>query len=162
MRVALCLLLGLSSCVTVDMAKFVPTNPATVQLYRRQAADVAIVSTAPQRPFIEIGFVEGAAPAPEMLDDAPRAVLAEMREKAAEQGCQALLITTANDVAVRYHGACLVFTDPEGLRPPETTPKSAPPVFFFRDAEGNIHRVVGEDARQAVKDMGWTETGAPG
>jgi hypothetical protein len=88
-----------------------------------------------------------------------------MRATAAQQGCHAVLITGTNGIdrgpqrpgtIVSYHGACLVFTDP----PPaaESRQKNAARVFFFRDAAGNVYRVVGEEARQAAQRMGWTET----
>jgi hypothetical protein len=177
MRLGLwCSLLVQTGCMLGSLgttAEFVPTNPATVPLVRRQATDVTIVSTAPQRPFIEIGFVEGWSRATWADLDPRQDVLTQMRATAAQQGCHALLITGTNGIdrgpqgpgtIVSYHAACLVFTDPEGPPPPAPPPPpkspqtNAAPVFFFRDAEGNIYRVVGEEARQAARHMGWTET----
>src|SRR5579872_2197813 len=153
-------LCGLSGCLVGGArAVFVPTNPANVTLYPRTADDVAIVSTPPTRPFVELGFVEGSTEYT-MTDDPHQDVLVQMRALAAIQGCQALLITGASnsahlaraygDAELGYHGVCLVFTDAEGQKPPAARPST--PLAqgsLFRDKEGNIHRADSAAAREA-------------
>lgn len=56
----------------------------------------------PQRPFVEVGILE-AQQESELSLDAPPEVLAKLRERAAAQGCDAIIMNGAND-AVLGHG----------------------------------------------------------
>jgi hypothetical protein len=102
----------------------VATNPPPHSLQPRPPNEVAIVSTPPPRPFIEVGLVDGHPPSAE--ENEPASILASMRSAAGRHGCDALMITGANNIVhgsqyftwtdLGYHGACLVFTD--AAKPP--------------------------------------------
>jgi hypothetical protein len=102
----------------------VATNPPPHSLWPRPPNEVAVVSTPPARPFIEVGLVEGYPTHHE--GNAPASIVASMRSAAGRHGCDVLMITGANNIVdgwtyftwttLGYHGACLVFTD--AVNPP--------------------------------------------
>jgi hypothetical protein len=49
----------LTGCVSYPQTTIVATNPPPHSLWPRPPNEVAIVSTPPARPFIEVGLVEG-------------------------------------------------------------------------------------------------------
>jgi hypothetical protein len=172
MRTLIPALACLAGCVPYVNSNFVPTNNSGGPVQPVPAEAVTIVSTAPQRPFVELGFVDG-----ETYDvggEAPELALMAMRREAGRHGCDALLVTGTNDFArgiqvssttgAGYHAACLAYTDKDPARPGPVplAPPPAPPTphgLLFRDAEGNVYRVA-PDARAAALHAGWTPIGA--
>jgi hypothetical protein len=148
--------------------QFIPTNAAPLPMRPRVAAEVPIVSTAPQRPFVEVGFIEGYA---ENVWDEHANVLARMRATAGRLGCDVLLITGPNNhvsgfkgstgTEMGYHGACLVYGEapppppaPQAAAPrPPPTP-AAPAGLLYRNQEGNVFRVQ-PDAKAEALRAGW-------
>src|SRR5262249_26269298 len=96
-------------------SNFVSTNVPGAPVEPVPAEAVAIVSTTPQRPFVEIGFVDGETY--DVRGGAPESALMAMRREAGRHGCDALLVTGPNDfargiqvsstTAAGYHAACL-------------------------------------------------------
>jgi hypothetical protein len=171
MRILVPLLSVLAGCAWVPWptTQFIPTNAAPQPMRPKAPDDVSIVSTAPNRPFVEVGFIEGWQ---ENSLEEEASVLAKMRAKAGALGCDVLLITgTSNyvsgfrgstDTEVGYHGACLVF----GEAPPRAA-EAAPPAavsthagvpsgLLFRNGEGNLYRVQPEAKDDALR-AGWTQ-----
>lgn len=78
----------------------------------------------PQRPFVEVGILE-AQQESELSLDAPPEVLAKLRERAAAQGCDAIIMNGANDAVVGhgdrrhshvttlrgYRATCIMYSD---------------------------------------------------
>lgn len=78
----------------------------------------------PSRPFVEVGILE-AQQESELSLDAPAEVLAKLRERAAGQGCDAIVMNGANDAVVGhgdrrhshvttlrgYRATCILFED---------------------------------------------------
>ena len=140
---------------------FVPTNPAP-NLPPKRPSDVNIASTPPNRPFYEIGFIDGWAG----HFDNHETVLAQMRIAAAQRGCDVLLVTgsnnqvSGNDMSTStnlgYHAACVVLGEPPPLPPSPSASQAAapPPGILFRNAEGSVFRVQPEGKDAALR-LGW-------
>src|SRR5688572_27423068 len=75
----------LPGCVHPRQTTIVATNPPPHSLAPRPPNEVAIVSTPPARPFIEVGLVEG-YPTTE-AENEPASILASMRRAAGRHGC---------------------------------------------------------------------------
>jgi hypothetical protein len=118
MRIAYPILVVLTSCLGGITVNLVPTNPAPQTMRPKPASEVKIVSTPPESPFVEIGFVDGRT----NISSPPEAILATMRSAAGPLGCDALLITGSTIIVHEgtfgYHSACLVFTDAPSPAPP--------------------------------------------
>jgi hypothetical protein len=169
----------LAGCVIREgyATKFVPTNGAPQPMRPRAGAEIPIVSTAPNRPFVEVGFIEGW---PESGFDDESIVLARMRGLAGRLGCDVLLITGVNnDVSghrwtstmIGYHGACLVYGEAQPGAPlalaPSVLPTPAPPPakpaptgLLFKNSEGNLYRVQPEARDEALR-AGWVRVDKP-
>jgi hypothetical protein len=169
MRPLLLFLALLAGCIPLRPETIVvPTNPSPRPLWPKPPHEVAIVSTPPARPFAEVGLVEGHAMS--ALENDPHGVLWSMRSTAGSYGCDALMITGANNVdrgwrfrwtSLGYHGVCLVFPDAVKPPPPAETAAPAdttPPALLFRNTEGSLYRVAPESRDRALR-AGWVQVG---
>lgn len=90
----------------------------------RDAASVEVFTTTPPpRPFVEVGMIESQQESG-LSTDGMGEIIAQMREVAAERGCDALVISGSNDAVEGqahhdhgyvgtlkgYRGACVVYT----------------------------------------------------
>jgi hypothetical protein len=172
MRILIPLSILLASCAIGaggPRAAFVPTNPTPGPLSAKWPNQVTIASTPPNRPFYEIGFIDGWQGS--AFDD-EAAVLAQMRVAAAQRGCDVLLVTGPNNdvsgyahgstsTTFGYHAACIVLGEPSPPPPPVAPlPQPEKPAvasgLLFRNAEGTVFRVQ-PDGREAALRMGWVE-----
>lgn len=155
MRKALLALLVLSACGTTT--RFAATNPAPHPLTARPPAAVEVFATGlPQRPFVEVGLIQGRQSSEFSGDEMPE-IIAEMRSEAGKQGCDGLVINGASDsqqssTYVSRHsmssssktlegfwGACIVYVnDPPPIAavgPTEAAPVEPAPIETPAQAE---------------------------
>lgn len=85
---------------------FVHTNPPPRALTRRAAAEVAVfTTTAPDRPYVEVGLVSARSTT---HPPQPKASLIEAaREEAAAQGCDAIIYAPGGTAIAE--ATCIVF-----------------------------------------------------
>ena len=134
MRIAFAFPMLLAGCSFVRvLVNFVPTNPSPRPMQPKPPNEVLIVSTPPNRPFAEVGFIDGQSNGSRV---GPAETLGEMRSAAGRIGCDVLLITSANNMVggfrgssytgPGYHGACLVYTDtPVATPQPKSSSQAA-------------------------------------
>jgi hypothetical protein len=104
---SLCAATLLLACAT---ANFIPTNASPRPLTARPVDQVEVfTSTTPERPYAEVGLVTGEAY--ENTNGAKfvgASYLVQLvREKAAEIGCDGVILKPAGDTA--YQGTCIVY-----------------------------------------------------
>jgi hypothetical protein len=102
-----------------------PTNRAPRAMTPRPFDTVEVYTVSlPQRPFVEVGILE-AQQESELSLDAPPEVLVKLRQRAAAQGCDAIIMNGANDSVVGhgdrrhshvttlrgYRATCIMFSD---------------------------------------------------
>lgn len=120
------LLVCSSSCARVS-SDFTPTNTPPRAMRARPIESVLLfTSSKPEKPFVEVGLIASARNA--FATD--EATILALRTKAAEVGCDAVLLAseTTNYVAgssttsdlKRYRAACIMFTE-------ESAPTAAAP-----------------------------------
>jgi hypothetical protein len=130
-------LLFIAACGTSITA--IPTNRPLHAMRPRHPMSVEIFTSGiPQRPFIEVAYLESQQESDMSLDGAPT-VLTKMREAAAKMGCDGLIIGGANDAVVGstfrgwgstktlrgYRGTCVQWSD----APPAQAAAPAQPVL---------------------------------
>jgi hypothetical protein len=130
--------LGLSACGTTVVT--VETNPSPRPLRGRSASSVEVFSASqPERLFVEIGIIEARQSTMYSNDDLPE-IIQEMRARAGEMGCDAVILTGGADRVVGttgtnktagsvrsltgYRGTCIVYRD-EGKAPPTASAGAA-------------------------------------
>ncbi|HKA91924.1 MAG TPA: hypothetical protein VKE22_29880 [Haliangiales bacterium] len=128
-------LLFLAACGTTITA--VPTNrPLRVMSPRDPMSVEMFTSGIPQRPYVEVAYLESQQESDLSFDNAPT-VMMKMREEAGKMGCDGLIIGGANDAVVGgtfrgtgstttlrgYRGTCIQWTDG-----PQAAAPVAPPV----------------------------------
>ncbi len=110
-------LLLVAACGT--SISFAPTNTAPKGLQKKKPSDVEVfLSGKPDRPYREIGLLEAQQQSGWSLDSQTK-VLAKLRAKAGEYGCDGIIMLGANDSVVGdkngtttlkgYRAACIVF-----------------------------------------------------
>lgn len=112
---------------------FTPTADASRPTQPRGPVQVDVFTTGrPARPHVEVGIIESGQDS--STDHARSGTVDEMREYAAEQGCDALVIpageaTTATTATTAHslRGSCLVYTSPPLMQPPPTAAASTAP-----------------------------------
>jgi len=106
-----------------------PRDPASVEVF---------TATRPERPYVEVGIIEAQQRSEFSSDDMPE-IVAELRARAAEEGCDAVLINSNNDAVVGstndgwgststlkgFRGACLMYK-PGAPAPAAAAPAAAP------------------------------------
>ena len=113
---------GLTGCGT--RTSYVRLNQPPGPMTARDPASVEVYSaTRPDRPWVEIGIIEAQQASDFSGHDMPE-IVAEMRARAAAEGCDALIITSNNDSVVGtsdddgsgststlkgYRGACAMY-----------------------------------------------------
>jgi hypothetical protein len=122
---------------------FTPTNPAPHPLAARPPQTVEVYSTSqPPRPYVEVGLLE-AQQSSAYSTDAPPEVLQHLREEAARQGCDGVVLSGANDAVVGdsgrnggytrtlrgYRATCIVYQGRTTIAtpPPVPTTVATPP-----------------------------------
>jgi hypothetical protein len=110
---------------------FMPTNSAPRQLQARTVGEVEIFTSAkPDKEFVEVGILE-VQQASDFSVDNEQAVMGKLREEAAKQGCDGLIITGANDAVTvmdgtggtlkGYRGTCIVYKTAAASGGPSTS-----------------------------------------
>ncbi len=90
----------------------------------------------PERPFVEVGLIE--AQQNTIYGDGAVTVLEKLRAHAAEQGCDAIIVTGSNDAVVGggggnaagswiatlhgYRASCIMYRDWQWIRPGASAP----------------------------------------
>lgn len=136
------LLIGLTSLSGCGTAiSFVPTNTAPRPMHPRAPQEVAVFSTLPPRPYMEVALLEARQESGYSLDS-NEDVIAKLRAAAAQHGCDGLLMTGSADSVVGssnhgtgsvstlkgYKASCLVWTtDPAGPPVPVAVQPPPPP-----------------------------------
>ena len=121
-------LLFASGCARVS-SSFTPTNTPPHAMHARPIDSVLLfTSSKPVQPFVEVGII-GSARNAFATDEA---TILELRKKAAEVGCDGVLLAseTTNYVAgasttsdlKRYRAACIVFTEASAPATTTSTP----------------------------------------
>jgi hypothetical protein len=99
----------LAGCGTA--VEFVQTHPPPRMWEARPPESVEILAAGPpRRPYVEVGMLE-ARPLTYQVDS-PQFILAKLRERAAQLGCDAIVVTGRIDGAVvdkGYHAVCLMY-----------------------------------------------------
>ena len=103
----------------------VPTNRPIRPMTPRDPMSVELITTGvPQRPFVEVAYLEAQQESEMSLDHAPD-VMNKMRQRAAAMGCDALILGGGNDAVVGstfrgsggtntlrgYRGTCIQWND---------------------------------------------------
>jgi len=98
-------------------------NPSPVPMHERDPSTVEVFSAGkPERPYVEVGIIEAQQRSGFSSDDMPE-IVAEMRERAAAQGCDGMIIVSNNDTVVGatvsgdgstdtlkgFRGACIMY-----------------------------------------------------
>ena len=130
----LCLLSGCGTTV-----RYVPTNTSPVPMPPVSTDRVTVFASGPPaRPFVEVGMIQARQSSTVSVDEMPE-IIAEMRKRAAAEGCHGLVITGANNTVAGgsgsatgevyghssvntkegFAGVCIVFTG-EPVKPVET------------------------------------------
>ncbi len=128
-------LLLVAACGTTITA--IPTNrPQRVMQPRDPMSVEMFTSGIPQRPYVEVAYLESQQESDMSFDGAPT-VLMKMREEAGKIGCDGLIIGGANDAVVGstfrgngstttlrgYRGTCIQWSDA-----PQAATPAPPPV----------------------------------
>jgi hypothetical protein len=131
-------LLFLAACGTTITA--VPTNRPVHTMQPRDAMSVEMFTSGPpQRPYVEVAYLESQQESDFSVDGAPT-VLTKMREQAAAMGCDGLIIGGANDAVVGstwrgngatttlrgYRGTCVQWIDAPAQAAVPPAPAPAP------------------------------------
>jgi len=101
--------------------RYAPTNPAPRAMVARAPATVEVFTVQrPAQPFVEVGLLE-AEQASELSTDDSTTVLAKLREKAGEIGCDGIILTDRTDRVVsaqhqQYEGSSLSHTSVNRLQ----------------------------------------------
>ena len=108
------------SCGT--SVSFIPLNePPGPRASKPPEAVEVLTAGPPNRPYVEVGLLEARQDSAYSLDGSAR-IIAEMRERAAELGCDALVVTGSSDIVQPdflsdtvdtlrgYRGTCIVYT----------------------------------------------------
>jgi hypothetical protein len=137
------------ACGCGTRVSFTPTNAAPRAMKPRNADSVQIFTTqTPSRPYVEVGVIEAQQASAFSTADETQ-VVAKLRESAAQQGCDALIITGSADKVVGsnytsdgnttstvttlrgFRGTCILFDDagkaPAANGSLTAAPPSAPP-----------------------------------
>lgn len=108
-----------------------PRDPASVEVF---------TAARPERPYVEVGIIEAQQRSEFSADDMPE-IVAELRARAADEGCDAVFINSNNDAVVGstnegsgststlkgFRGACLVYKpDAPAAAPAAPAPAAAP------------------------------------
>ena len=116
-----------------------PRDPGSVEVF---------TTTTPPRPFVEVGMIESQQESG-LSTDGMGEIIAQMREAAAERGCDALVISGSNDAVQGqanqdhgyvgtlkgYRGACVVYTG-EAAAPAAPAAQAAAPAAPGAPADG--------------------------
>jgi hypothetical protein len=118
------LMLSLAGCGTrVD---YMRTNSPPRELSARNPSEVEVFTSGrPERPFVEVGIIESQQQSMYSTDQ-PAKVFESLREEAARQGCDAIILLGSNDAFQAqtgqyggsgktlkgYRATCAVYKDP--------------------------------------------------
>lgn len=92
-----------TSCVS---ASFTTTNPSPRPLQARPLTEVTVYTTTlPDRPYVEVGIVS--ARSTDELSKERSQLLQTLREKSAQEGCDAIIMTGGSPLHVE--ATCIVF-----------------------------------------------------
>jgi hypothetical protein len=116
-------------------------NTPPAQMVPRHAAGVQVFTTgAPQQPFVEVGLLEAQQESAYSQDRQPQ-ILDKLRQRAAEVGCDGIILLGSNDSVVGsvsggmgwtttlagYRATCIMFYQPwSGGQPQPTYPQQPP------------------------------------
>lgn len=104
--------------------RFTPTNPSPRAMQPRHPQSVQMfTSSAPEAPFVEVGIIQARQSSELSFDDMPE-IIQELRIRAAEIGCDGVIINGASDKVVGggdhhgsstttlegFWGACIMFS----------------------------------------------------
>ena len=129
----------MAACGTTITA--MPTNRPVRPMAPRDAMSVEVYTTGnPQRPYVEVAYLEAQQESELSVDRAPR-VLDKMRQEAAAMGCDALVLGGPNDAVVGsswrgtggthtlrgYRGTCIQWTEGPQVAGSATVPMAGEP-----------------------------------
>jgi hypothetical protein len=124
-RALLPTLVLLTLCACGTRVSYIPTNSPPRALSARSPQSVEVFSSQrPSRAYVEVGLIETQQESMYSTDE-PAVVFGRMREEAARQGCDAVIVLGSNDAyeananqyggsgrTLRgYRGACIVWTE---------------------------------------------------
>lgn len=130
-RLLLIVLGGLAAGGCGTRAFFYPTNIPPRPMSPRTVESVQLLTTAAQQPYVEVGRIEATQVSSNWSTGGSEAILATARQRGAEVGCDAVLVTGRHDrrgstqvssaVLEGFDATCIVYKDPS-VSPPRPPP----------------------------------------
>lgn len=115
-----------TACVVhaISETSFAYTNPPPRPMRARSVESVEVhTSSAPSRPYTEVGMIRAEGRGGNAMQDAVFA----MRSKAASVGCDGVVVTSTGSASygqIIYNGACFLYAENTTWQPPSSGPGS--------------------------------------